>query len=81
MPSSGVGEEVRTSVRALTSTVDRRTAEEVALAMVAGAAQGFLDIIAANDGADGRATRLRLIRALPLDREEVLQGAADMRDS
>ena len=81
MSGSVVGEEVRASVHALRSEVDQETAEDVALAMVAGAAQGFLELAAAHAKDGGRASRLRLLRTLPLAREHMLESVGGLRDS
>lgn len=80
MPTSIVGEEVRTQVHALSSEVGVDTAEDVALALVRGAAQGFLEV-AAKRGHAAPAARLRLIRALPLERVEIFEATGLLRDS
>lgn len=80
MPASAVGDEVRSKVRDLGSEVGSDTAEDVALAMVQGAAQGYLDLVAVRSG-DRRAARRRLILAVPVTRDELFEGVAHLRDS
>ena len=68
MPQQPVADRVRHEVRALGMEVDPTTAETVALAMVAGAARGYLDITRAGH----REAAQHLLRALALDPEAVL---------
>ena len=68
MPQQPVADRVRNEVRALEIQVGPTTAETVALAMVAGAARGYLDITQAGQ----REAAQHLLRALALDPEAVL---------
>ena len=68
MPQRAVSDRVRAAVRELNLAVDPETAQDIALAMVAGAAQGFLDITD-----DGRRLALqRLLAAMEMDAAGVL---------
>ena len=68
MPQQPVADQVRSEVLALGSEVGSTTAEAIALAVVAGAAQGYLDITRAGD----REATQHLLRALALKPEDVL---------
>lgn len=60
-----VSDQVRDQVHMLSRRVSPSVVENVALAMVTGAARAYLEI--AGDDAEGRTPERRLLDALPLD--------------